>query len=736
MSEMHAHTNHVSANQLIKHTLLSKADNCSQVSSNGFHPSSFGQNRKPKKMALNEPPEKIFSKMALNEPPEKIFSKTRAEHGHTNSVQKKRNHESHISSTVRRSGIERARLVVSLTSDKHEDRVASVGSQSELLVSALKPFRCRNKGPMETESGSFVCAASGTTAQVGTSTSTLLSLISGAVSVPRFTAHTCISSTASEYPACPTRDSWPLLREMISKPPVTVVSISPAPRQTLSTVQLQPAHEEPKARLVSKLQKEIKCECKFNRGQPCWFLFQEDRLRKERLHHLTLKRESLDLVILAKIAANINREEKSKKCHGRDRQRCRVCYYHEGQQICRETFMFIHGICKGRMCALLQHYKKKGLSIRVHGNRANIPHHALSDEDSERVIDFIRKYANNHCLSTFGHEPQSKALLIMSATKSKMSVHHQYRLWCSENKHRVVSLRSFQNLWTKHLPYIVVLRGSNKTPVPESTSHQDVLALPEEVDFEDETVPEVSTEGNVHLPLSSVSCMNTEGTAREVDVVRSEVSRQSHCDSSTQADLDCFTKVKIIRKRKSLPPRKVKMSSGLPESAEGDLKAKYILGEPHVMHTVIGRDCTDISLKITDNSSDARGIQGPLQQMDSHPPFFNGEHISHITDLLQSHPTVAGDGQTTVTLLGSKDIRYKMNKPCIPLTTTTSSYPPQCLPQPSQLMDTNCMPCCDTSVLSHDLCEQTQSVLLSSQGSDLSNIHLLDWQTWHSYSEF
>lgn len=728
----------MSVNKLMKHTLVTNDQEDCECNSSATHPSSFGQKRKPQKKKQNEPNGKNISRK-------------RTKGGHANYVQSKTNPKTQTTSKMKRSAIENSRSKVSKTSrikGEHEN----LDTESKLFVPALKPSKCQTQGSIRTKTNSNLNATPVTSVTAASTTSTLLSMIALAVSSPQYTSsHTCVSSTASDYPACPTRNSWPLLREMIAKPAGTVVSISPAPRQSLSTVKVETVNEEePKARVASKLGKEIKCECKFNKGEPCWFLFQEDQLRKERLHHLTLKRESLDLVILAKIAANINREEKTKKCHGRDRQRCRVCYYHEGRQICRETFMFIHGICKGRLCALMQHYKKKGLSTRTHGNKANIPHHALSDKDSERVLDFIQDYANSHCLSTFGRKPGSKAgggLLIMSTAQSKLYVHHKYKLWCSENQHRAVSLRSFQNLWTKHLPYIVVLRGSNKTPVPGPELLPNVLDIPEDVDFVDETGPEVIIEKTFHLLGRSLS-MITDDTLKKAEV-QADGSKQGHCDSSTQADFDCVKEGKLNRKRKSLPPRKVDLVSCLPEDTNGDFEHNQIFNEPHIMHSFISSSDTDIQLgcpdSVIDNSNEVNVIQDPLPQIDLQNVFFNGEeHVpqTRSSASLLSHPPVAmnfGHCQAAVILPPEKDIICTLsNKSSTSVAKTTSLQPSLGLPQPSELLDTYSMQCCDRFAPevsdSHSLCDQSQSVFLSHQGLDLSNIHQLEWQTWPSYS--
>ena len=76
-----------------------------------------------------------------------------------------------------------------------------------------------------------------------------------------------------------------------------------------------------------------------------------------------------------------------------------------------------------------------------------------------------------------------------SKDHSKRSIHHKYKIWCSQKDLRAIALRSFQIFWNKHLPYIVVQRGSNSFAIPEadlekrtdeyldSENHDDDVAL-------------------------------------------------------------------------------------------------------------------------------------------------------------------------------------------------------------------------------------------------------------------
>ncbi|KAK3789552.1 hypothetical protein RRG08_060325 [Elysia crispata] len=67
--------------------------------------------------------------------------------------------------------------------------------------------------------------------------------------------------------------------------------------------------------------------------------------------------------------------------------------------------MFIHSICKSRPSALFTHYTNKGLTSRVHKNLNTLRKHALSAEDTNTMLDFVKNYVNKHCASSSGQKP-------------------------------------------------------------------------------------------------------------------------------------------------------------------------------------------------------------------------------------------------------------------------------------------------------------------------------------------
>ena len=49
-------------------------------------------------------------------------------------------------------------------------------------------------------------------------------------------------------------------------------------------------------------------------------------------------------------------------------RRITMGYMHHGRDVCRKTFLFLHGIGKDRLQNVKDHYKEEGLQTRIHKN--------------------------------------------------------------------------------------------------------------------------------------------------------------------------------------------------------------------------------------------------------------------------------------------------------------------------------------------------------------------------------
>ena len=68
----------------------------------------------------------------------------------------------------------------------------------------------------------------------------------------------------------------------------------------------------------------------------------------------------LDLIIMASIQSQT--KTTSSKKHSRTN------YFFKGQQVCRNTFQFLHGVDKERLSNLKKHLRENGPVARRHGN--------------------------------------------------------------------------------------------------------------------------------------------------------------------------------------------------------------------------------------------------------------------------------------------------------------------------------------------------------------------------------
>ena len=150
------------------------------------------------------------------------------------------------------------------------------------------------------------------------------------------------------------------------------------------------------------------CGCTYGSGGSphCTSFFNADLLSQLRCDSLELTRDELDLVILSHIRSSLCNSLNAGK--GGKRERSHSCYWYEGRQICKKTFLFINSISHHRYKELLRHYKKNGLVSRCHGNKQRLPNNALSFEELIRFKNFMLNYASNRAIMLPGKYPGNK----------------------------------------------------------------------------------------------------------------------------------------------------------------------------------------------------------------------------------------------------------------------------------------------------------------------------------------
>ena len=178
------------------------------------------------------------------------------------------------------------------------------------------------------------------------------------------------------------------------------------------------------------------CCCKLFEGKPCSTMLDPVDLLNCRMQSLSLSRNELDMCISAKISVGLHCTASTISSHRKyqtERKRDRMTYMHEGKKICRDTFMFMHGIFKDRLEALLRHYKQEGIQPRQHGNLHRLPANALAVVDIQHVVKFVENYAEEHAILLPGRIPGYKRddLRLLPSSSTKAVVYRAYAQSCA-----------------------------------------------------------------------------------------------------------------------------------------------------------------------------------------------------------------------------------------------------------------------------------------------------------------
>ena len=142
------------------------------------------------------------------------------------------------------------------------------------------------------------------------------------------------------------------------------------------------------------------------------------------------------------------------------RKRTRIPFFYHGRRICRKTFLFLHRIHQRRFYSLLKHYKKNGLSVRVHGNNKQLPTSTSSPETIENVVKFIRNVAEEQALLLPGPVPGFKRtdVKLLPSTLTKHSLWKTYQDLCNNDCRISVGYSKFCDLWNQLCPFIIIMR--------------------------------------------------------------------------------------------------------------------------------------------------------------------------------------------------------------------------------------------------------------------------------------
>ena len=195
------------------------------------------------------------------------------------------------------------------------------------------------------------------------------------------------------------------------------------------------------------------CGCKHD----CHNKYKTDVIFRHILDVREMEKSEKDMYIMATV---VDDKDKHKTERGKKRKRHRHVFEFLGQKICKKMFMLAFDIGKHALQGLLTHVTENGAVPRVHGNVGKKPSHALTFEQTKKVITFISNYADEFGL------PQPAAPrgrdntppIYLSSETTKQDIHGKYVSSVSELEPpmRSVKLTTFRNIWRACLSHIKI----------------------------------------------------------------------------------------------------------------------------------------------------------------------------------------------------------------------------------------------------------------------------------------
>ena len=95
---------------------------------------------------------------------------------------------------------------------------------------------------------------------------------------------------------------------------------------------------------------------------------------------------------------------------------------------------------------------------RVHGNKRHTPRHAITHNDTEKIVSFIKNFAETHGILLPGRVPGVRDYEKAKLLPSSMSKRYIYSMYKESCDGRVVSESSFKTAWKLYVPHIYIMK--------------------------------------------------------------------------------------------------------------------------------------------------------------------------------------------------------------------------------------------------------------------------------------
>lgn len=170
----------------------------------------------------------------------------------------------------------------------------------------------------------------------------------------------------------------------------------------------------------------------------------------------------LDLVILGEIRGMSRSSDSVKRGNSivtKERERNRMMYMLRGIPVCEKLYLLSHSIKIKRFKRLMKHYKGHGISPPIHGNFKRTPKSTIKHETVDKIVSFIRNYAEESALFMPGRlASQYNIVKLLPSSDNKSILYRKYKDICIANDEIWVSGPAFRKIWNTFCADIVIMK--------------------------------------------------------------------------------------------------------------------------------------------------------------------------------------------------------------------------------------------------------------------------------------
>ncbi|ELT92413.1 hypothetical protein CAPTEDRAFT_205030 [Capitella teleta] len=239
-----------------------------------------------------------------------------------------------------------------------------------------------------------------------------------------------IAKTPDSDEECESDDSFELSQLPQGAQDMELTELTEARNSPESSVSVRECYDNSRDLIVLKAQ-QFKCNCQHYQNGPCSQMFSTEEMANMKMDMAAYPYREQNMMLVGLIAAGIKVSDmtcNSKRKRQKKREHPITIYMHEGQQICISTFKCIFGISNPRLYRLRKHYADNGLipiESAAGGSRSK---NAVSFEDTQKLVQFIRNYAEDHALVLPGRVPGvcRNDVVLLPSSHTKTFVYNKY----------------------------------------------------------------------------------------------------------------------------------------------------------------------------------------------------------------------------------------------------------------------------------------------------------------------